>query len=516
MTLGTRIGASALSIMAALAAGEAAAQTLNAQLSSDIRSSRPGVNRDALSDMVALNVAEGLFAIGERGDIVPMLAESWTVSDDGTVYTFALREGRSFHNGAPVTADLVKQSWEAMLAAPDFNCAGFFDGSRGAAVTSIEAPDAQTVVISLAEPDAMFLKHAAQSQCGGMAVTHPDSFTADGDWDHPVGTGPFVFAEWRRGQNVTLEKFADYLPLAGEIDGFAGHKEALVETVNLVVTPDRATAVAALRGGDLDVVPYLSTAEAAELQEEEGFVVKSAPHGGMITLLMQTEDPLLSSTEMRQAVAKSLDIPQLVDVATNGLGTPNASLVPISSIYHSEVHDQGVGYAPGDVPALLDAAGYDGQELVIQTNRRNPINENVAVLAQAMLQMAGINARIEVLEWATQLDRFRSGSFQMSAFNYSNRADPVLAYSAVVDSKTDRGSAIWDDPRAIELVDETLQTPDGEARQALFDQLHELYLEQMPFVMLANNLTVSVNADYVQGYSGWNGFARLWGVSVEK
>jgi peptide/nickel transport system substrate-binding protein len=516
MKIGNWFRASTFGFMAVLAAGGATAETLNVQLASDIRSSRPGVNRDSLSDMVVLNVAEGLFAIGERGDIVPMLAESWTVSGDGTVYTFTLREGRVFHNGAPVTAERVKQSWEAMLAAPDFNCAGFFDGSRGAAILSIKAPDAQTVEITLEQPDAMFLKNAAQSQCGGMAVTHPDSFAADGSWDRPVGTGPFIFAEWRRGQNVKLEKFADYQPLEGQINGFAGHKEALVDTVNLVVTPDRATAVAALRGGDLDVVPYLSTSEAAALKDEEGFEVKSAPHGGMITLLMQTEDPVLSSTEMRMAVAKALDIPQLVDVATNGLGTPNASLVPISSIYHSEVQERAITYAPDEVPALLEAAGYGGEELVIQTNRRNPINENVAVLAQAMLQVAGINARIEVLEWATQLDRFRSGGFQMSAFNYSNRDDPVLAYSAVVDSKENRGSAIWDDPRAIDLVAKTLQTPDGEARQALFDELHTLYLEQMPFVMLANNLNVSVNAAYVQGYSTWNGFARLWGVSVEK
>ncbi|WP_010140195.1 ABC transporter substrate-binding protein [Oceanicola sp. S124] len=511
-----RLALPLLALACALGAGGAVAETLNVQLASDIRSSRPGVNRDALSDNVALSVGEGLVAFGEGGNILPMLAESWTVSEDGTVYTFTLREGRTFHNGAEVTAELVKQSWEATMAAPEFNCAGFFDGTRGARVTGIEAPDARTVVITLDQPEAMFLKNTAQSQCGGMAITHPDSFAADGTWDHPVGTGPFTFGEWRRGQSVVLEKYADYQPLDGGIDGFGGHKEALVDTVNLVVTPDRATAIAALRSGDLDVVPFLSTSEAAELTADPDFEVKSSPHGGMITLLMQTADPVLSSTEMRMAVAKALDIPQLVEVATDGLGTPNASLVPEGSVYHSAVHDEGIAYAPDEVPALLEAAGYDGQELVIQTNRRNPINENVAVLSQAMLQMAGINSRIEVLEWATQLDRFRSGSFQMSAFNYSNRADPVLAYSAVTASKEDRGSAIWDDPRAIELVAEATSTPDGEARQAIFDELHQLYLQQMPFVMLANNLTVSVNASYVQDYSTWNGFARFWGVSVDR
>ncbi|MEJ8473773.1 ABC transporter substrate-binding protein [Roseibium algae] len=499
-----------------LCASTAVADTLNVQLSADIRSSRPGVNRDALSDSMALNVSEGLVAFGQRGNIVPMLAQEWTVAEDGKVYTFTLREGRTFHNGAPVTADLVKQSWEALLAAPKFNCASYFNGGRGAAVTSVEAPDDRTVVITLDKPNAMFLKYTAQSQCGGMAIMHPDSFDADGKWDHPVGTGPFVFGEWKRGQSLHLTKFADYVPLEGEIDGYAGRKEVLVDDINLVVTPDRATAVAALRSGDLDIVPFLSTSKASELSSDPAFKVQSAPHGGMITLLLQTADPVLSSPEMRLAIVKALDIPELVDVATHGLGVPNASLVPLGSIYHSKVQDERVSYAPDKVPALLKAAGYEGQELVIQTNRRNPINENVAVIAQAMLQMAGINTRIEVLEWATQLDRFRNGGFQMSAFNYSNRADPVLAYSAVVASKEDRGSAIWDDPKAIELVKEVLQTPDGDARQALFDQLHKLYLAQMPFVMLANNLDVSVSAAYVQNYTTWNGFARLWGVSLKK
>lgn len=516
MTFANRLTPTLIAALAVLGAGSAAAETLKVQLSSDIRSSRPGVNRDALSDMVAMNVGEGLVAFGERGDIVPMLAESWTVSQDGTVYTFKLRPGRLFHDGTPVTAEAVKASWESLLAAPEFNCTGFFDGSRGAAITGIAAPSPDTVVITLDKPEAMFLKYGAQSQCGGMAIMAASSFAADGSWDHPVGTGPFAFGTWKRGQSLELTRFAEYQPLEGEKDGFAGHKEALVDTVDLIVTPDRATAVAALRSGDLDVVPYLSTSEVSELKDDPAFTVKSAPHGGMITLLLQTADPVLSAPEMRMAIAKALDIPQLVDVATNGLGTPNASLVPVGSYYYDEVQAQGVAYAPGEVPALLKAAGYGGQEILIQTNRRNPINENVAVLAQAMLQMVGINAKIEVLEWATQLDKFRSGGFQMSAFNYSNRADPVLAYSAVVGSKEDRGSAIWDDPQAITLVEQVMQTPDGGERQALFDQLHALYLEQMPFIMLANNLDVSVSASYVQGYATWNGFARLWGVSVEK
>lgn len=499
----TLLGATALS-----------AQTLNVQISADIRSSQPGVNRDSLSDSVVLNVGEGLVAFGEGGEVRPMLAESWTVSEDGRVYSFDLRDDVVFHNGAHLTADTVKQSWEALMAAPEFNCASYFDGSRGAAVEKIEAPDEDTVVFTLDKADAMFLKYAAQSQCGGMAIMHPDSYAEDGSWDHPVGTGPFMFEDWMRGERIHLAKFTDYQPQGEAIDGYAGRKEVLIDDVNLIVTPDKSTAVAALRSGDLDILPYLPPGEAAELMDESGFQVVAEPHGGMITLLMQTTDPVLSSPEMRMAIAKALDVPQIVEAATHGMGVPNASLVSTASAYHDGVQDKQIAYAPQEVAALLDAAGYGGEEIVIQTNRRNPINENVAVIAQAMLQASGINARIEVLEWATQLDRFRNGKFQLSAFNYSNRDDPALAYSAIIGSKDERGSVIWDNPEAIELLQKALQTPDGEDRQAVFDQLHELFLTDVPMLMLSNGLDVSVAAEHVTGYRTWNGFTRLWGVGV--
>lgn len=497
-----------------LAATTLSAETLDVQISADIRSSQPGVNRDALSDSVVLNVGEGLVAFGENGEIRPMLAESWTVSEDGESYTFKLREDVPFHNGATLTSEVVKQSWETLMEAPEFNCVSYFDGSRGPAIEAIETPAKNTVVFKLTEPDAMFLKYAAQSQCGGMAIMHPDSYAEDGSWDHPIGTGPFVFDEWVRGERIHLTKFEDYQPQGEKIDGYAGRKEVLVEDVNLIVTPDKSTAVAALRSGDLDILPYLPPGEAAELMEKPGFHVVAEPHGGMITILMQTADPVLSSPEMRLAIAKALDIPQIVEAALHGLGTPNASLVSIASVYHDDVQGKRIDYAPQEVPALLEAAGYTGEEIVIQTNRRNPINEEVAVISQAMLQASGINVRIEVLEWATQLDRFRNGKFQLSAFNYSNRADPALAYSAVTASKEERGSAIWDNPDAIGMLKEVLQTPDGEERQALFDQMHELFLTDVPMLMLANGLDVSVAAEHVTGYRTWNGFTRLWGVDV--
>ncbi|MAN76558.1 MAG: ABC transporter substrate-binding protein [Rhizobiales bacterium] len=508
-----------LPVAATLAAAFAPAvyaSTLNVQLSADIRSSHPGVNRDAITDSVMLNVVEGLVAADEGGVIKPMLASDWTVSDDGTVYTFSLRDDVVFHNGAPMTADEVKWTWDTVLGNPEYACTTFFDGSRGSAIESVEIIDPLTVEFTLSEPNALFLTYMAQSQCASNGILHPDSFNEDGSWNKPIATGPFLFGEWLRGESVTLEKFDDYAITGEEIDGYGGRKEVLVDEVKLVVVPDNASAVAALRSGNLHVLPYLPPSEASELRADPNFTLVAAPHGGLITFLFQTEDAIMSNVDMRRAVAHALDIPGIVAAVTYGLGIPNPSLVSVGSAFHTELHDQGFEYNPEMAASLLAEAGYNGEEIVIQTNRRSAISYDAAVIAQAMLQASGINATIEVLEWATQLDRFNSGNYQAMAFNYSNRADPALAYSAVLASKEDRANAIWDNPEAIALLDDLLQTAEPAERQALFDQLHEQFIEDVPLLMLANGLDVGVSSANVEGYRTWQGFARLWGVSLNE
>ncbi|AYM09067.1 ABC transporter substrate-binding protein [Agrobacterium tumefaciens] len=491
--------------------GLAAANTLNVQITADIRSSQPGINRDAGTDSVMLNVVEGLVAAGEKGEIRPMLAKEWAVSDDGKTYTFTLRDGVKFHNGKTMTATDVQWSLEKLIRDPEFSCKTFFDGSRDAKVETIEAKD-NTVVVTLDRPNAMFLNYMAQAQCGSTGIVHRASFGDDGKWKAPIATGPFEFGEWKRGQGLTLEKFADYSISGEQPDGYGGRKEVLVDEVKYVVVPDTATAVAGLKSGALDVLPYLPPGEAAKLKDEKDFTIVAAPHGGLVTMLFQTADPLMSKVEMRQAVIAALDTPQIVDSVTYGLGIPNNSLVASDSLYHTAAQDKGYTYDPDAVKALLAKAGYKGEKINILTNRRSAINYDTAIIAQAMLQSAGINAEIEVLEWASQLDRFNSGKYQIMAFNYSNRTDPALAYQTVVGSKAKKANAVWDDADVSKLVNQALQETDQAKRQAIFDDLHARFLEQAPLVMLANGLDVGVSGPKVKGYRTWQGFARFWGV----
>ncbi|WP_151719731.1 ABC transporter substrate-binding protein [Gemmobacter serpentinus] len=513
MSSATRLTAHILPFALALWPGLALAEPLKVQLNADIRSNQPGVNRDAGSDSVMMNVVEGLVTQGDGGRIVPALAESWTVSEDGTRYAFTLRDGVTFHNGEPLTADAVKWSLEKMLGDENFPCRNFFDGSRGAKITEIAAPDARTVTLTLETPNALLLPLMAQTQCGGMGIVAQASYNADGSWKSPIGTGPFAFGAWKRGESIQLIKYAGYVPHGDAPDGFGGRKEALVDEVNFLVVPDISTAIAGLESGALDILPYISPTEGAKLRDEKGLAITAEPHGGIVTMLFQTDDPLMSNLALRKAFVAALDMPGLVDAIMGGLTTPNNSLVASKSSYHGDVQKQGYSYDPAAVPALLAEAGYKGEKITILTNRRSAINFDTAMIAQAMLQAVGINAEIEVLDWATQLDRFNSGNYQVMAFNYSNRADPALAFQAVTGSKAENANAIWDNDEVTALVAQVTAEADPAKRQALFDTLHQRFLAELPLVMLTNSLDVSAARPGIEGYRTLQGIVRLWGVS---
>lgn len=511
-------------LVAAIAAclwptGAAAAQpsgTLRVQLNADIRSTTPGSNRDFNTDAVVLHAVEGLVAYRENGSVGPLLAESVTLSDDARTYTFELRDGVTFHNGAPLTSKEVLWSLNRYLdKATEWRCLPDFDGSNGAKIEAIEAPDEKTVTIRISEPSALFLGSLARIDCGMAGILHPASVKADGTWDKPIGTGPFTFEGRTPGQSVTLKAFPGYAALPGERDGYTGNKAPLVETVEFVVVPDDSAAKAALLAGDLDVLPDISNSAQKELEANDAVKVMTSQTMGTNVILFQTTDPLLGKVKLRQAIAAALDIPQIVAAVTEGNAAANNSLVPNTSPYYGAVEKQGFKYDPAKAKALLAEAGYNGEEIVLITNQRYTSSYDTAVFAQAMLQAAGINARLEVLEWGTQLDAYTAGKYQMMAFPYSARLDPALSFDAVMGDKKKQPRKVWDNPEAQKLLDEAKHVSDEARRQELFDQLHEMAIAEVPLVMLYNGTEVGAVAKNVEGYKPWPAaIPRLFGVSV--
>ncbi|WP_256987894.1 ABC transporter substrate-binding protein [Bordetella genomosp. 9] len=488
---------------------------LRVAMTADIRSTEPGVNRDANSDMVVMHIVEGLVAFGEHAEIKPLLAKSYAISDDGKTYTFTLRDGVTFQNGAPLAAQDVVWSWNYFMNPKTaWRCHGDFDGSGGAKVTSVDAPDPHTVVYHLEKPYGLFLGSLARPDCAGSGVVHRDSVNPDGTWNKPIGTGPFMLNEWKRGQYISLVKNPHYANQGGKLDGFTGSKRPLVDEVRFMIVPDDATAKAGLQRGDVDIIQDLSYSDVKTMQAVKGVKVATSPVMSLTALLMQTRDPLLSNVKLRQAIVHAIDAGQLVAAVGDGLMQPSTSMVPLISSYYDKTQQEAWKYDPALAQKLVRESGYKGQELVMMATKRYPETYSSGVIIQAMLQAVGINARLEVQEWASQLDRYNSGKYQMMVFPYSARLDPSLNYEMMAGNKDKQPRKVWDDPKALALIDSSSQITDTAQRQAQFDELHKLFLADAPMMPLFNGLDVGAFRDTVQGYTPWAlKRARVWEVS---
>jgi peptide/nickel transport system substrate-binding protein len=513
----TMVGLVALLATLAATAHANAETLLRTRLNADIRSTDPGTNRDANTDGVMAHVVEGLVAFREDTSIGPMLAESWTVSNEGKTYAFRLRQGVKFHNGTVMTVDDVVWSLKRWLdPATQWRCLSEFSANGIARIEQIEAPDAQTVVVRLDQPTALFLPTLARPDCGQTAIVHRDSVGPDGKWIAPIGTGPFKLAAWKRGQYIDLVRFDGYAARSEPRNGYTGAKIAEVDRVRFNIIPDSSAAKAGLLSGSLDAINSLAIPDLEDLKSRPDVQLSITPALGLTGILFQTRDPLLKDVRIRRAIALCLDTTQIVDSVMQGTARPNNSALPIGSPFYGEVQAHGYTQNIAEAKKLLAEAGYHGQPIKLIANKRYSYVFDSAVLVQAMAQAVGINIDIEVLDWAAQLDRYNRGDYQSMSFVYSARLDASLSFEMLTGPKASQPRKVWDNPEAQELLRQSMMIDDPAKRQALFDEMHRRFIEDVPMIVLFNGAELAALRKNVKGYAGWlYPQPRFWGVSIQ-
>src|SRR3954470_14037921 len=208
----------------------------------------------AIDEIVYANIFEGLTRIGAHGEVLPDLAESWTVSDDGKVYTFKLHTGVKFHDGTTFNANDVKFSLDRARADNSTNA----QKTLFAAIDSVEVADPATVKVTLKNPQGSFLYNMGW---GDAVIVAPE--TAETNKDKPVGTGPFKFDHWNKGSEITIVR----------ADGYWG-APVFLDKAEFRVVPDAAAAVPALLAGDVQAFPNFPAGDALpQIQSDPRFKV---------------------------------------------------------------------------------------------------------------------------------------------------------------------------------------------------------------------------------------------------
>lgn len=498
--------------------GLSSARDLTVAQNTDLRSNIPGVNREGQTDAIMSHIVEGLVGYADNGEVKPLLAKSFQVSGDGLTYAFKLRSEVKFHNGKPLTAEDVAWNWTRYLKPETrWSCLADFSGTGPAPVTAVKAIDPGTLEITLQKPSGVFLGLMSRPECGYTGIISPESVAADGSFVKPIGTGPFMWNEWKKGEYVHLKKFADYVSPAndGKPDGLVGSKRPLVDGLKFMAIPDASTIKAGLESGVLDTAE-ISPDLIPEFKSNAKIQLIVAKNNGKNLFYIQTRDKVLSNPGVRRAMAMALDLDELVAAASNGTGEPNGSMVPRNSIYYSETQKKRPAYDVAAAKKELAAAGYKGEPIAIIANKRGNVPSfPAAVMAQAMMQQAGLNIQIEVLDYATQVDRRRSGKYQVISQSVAPRLDPALVYAFYVGDKDKNASLMWDNPRAIELMKAAYVEADQAKRQKIFDEFHELMSKDMPGIFLYDMVDIWGASKKLKGLPVWQSNARLWEVSVD-
>ncbi|RWO48904.1 MAG: ABC transporter substrate-binding protein [Mesorhizobium sp.] len=338
----------------------------------------------AIDEVLYANVFEGLTRIGPNGEVLPALAESWTVSDDGKVYTFKLHSGVKFHDGTDFNADDVKFSLDRARADNSVNAQkGLF-----AAIDTVEMVDPATVRITLKNPQSSFLYNMGW---GDAVIVAPE--TADTNKDTPVGTGPFKFQTWAKGSSITLIKS----------DAYWGAPVSLDKAEFRIVT-DAAAAVPALLSGDVQAFPFFDPDSVAQIQGDPRFKVVIGATEGETILSMNNKKSPFDRLQVRQAISFALDRKAIIDGASAGLGVPigshmspaNKAYVDLTGLYPHNVEK---------ARELLKEAGLENGFKATLKLPPPPYARLGGEIIASQLRDVGIDLQIVPVEWAQWLDQ---------------------------------------------------------------------------------------------------------------
>ncbi|HEM7852756.1 TPA: ABC transporter substrate-binding protein [Burkholderia multivorans] len=492
--------------------------TLTLSLNADIRSTEPGMSPDDPTGIVLAQILEGLVAQAADGSVKPMLADSIDVSPDAKTYTFALRKGVTFHDGTPLNASVVAWNWKRYLDPKTrWSCRSYFDGSQSIKIDSVDVVDANHVRFTLAAPSRQLLPMMARTECDQSAIVSPASVDATGNWLKPYGTGPYMLQTWNKGQSITLKRFAGYKPASGPPDGYAGDKTAYIDTVRFLVIPDESATKAALQSGSIDIWYSMNAELAADLKDDPSLRITSAPGLGPLILLLQTADPVMKDVRIRRALAMAIDAAGISQVSSQGLAPVDGSLVTPTSRYYKGDMLKRIPYDITGARKLLSEAGYHGQPIAITTNTRFKSMYDTALAVQAMAQQAGLNVTVKPLEFASMLNDFFGGHYQVMTFSLAAALDPTFTYDRFIGDKTKQASKVWDSAEARNGLAKLLNANSDADKQAAFVQLHDLMLRDVPIIGLtAGSVTAGANKR-VLGFAAWPGRRpRLWGIKLAK
>ena len=415
----------------------------------------------------------------------PALATDWEISEDGTVYTFTLREGVTFHDGTPFNAEAVKFNFDRMLDenhpyhdTGPFPLAFFFS-----AVETTEVVDDMTVKFTLNAPYAPFLSNLAYPT--GLIVS-PEAVKAGGaDFGrNPVGTGPFKFVEWQSNERVVVDRYDDYW----------GDAAGLQAVVFRPIT-DANTRVAEMLAGGIDMMVEVPPTSMGQFEGDDYTVHEQAgPH--VWFLILNAKEGPFADMKVRQAANYAINKEAIVNDVLEGTATVAAGPTPPAFAWAYNEELDPYPYDPEKAKQLIAEAGAEGAELTFYVTEGgsgmlDPVPMGTAI--QADLEAVGFDVTIETYEWNTFLGEVNpglEGKADMAEMAWMTNDPDTLPYLALrSEAWPDQGgfnSGYYANEKVDELLENARTATDQDERAELYREMQAIVQEEAPWVFIAN------------------------------
>lgn len=369
-------------------------------MTQDLASLDPHVDTDAGTRDVVFNLYEGLVKPTSDGGFIAAVASDYTISDDAKTYTFTLRDGITFHDGTPVTIEDVKYSIDRYAEIQGESSA------FSSLVDSVEVQDDKTLVVNLKESYSEFLPMMT------IAIIPQSNEDPAGN---PIGTGPFKYVSYTPGQNLELKKY----------DGYWQEGVPSLDSVEFKFIADVDTAFVELQAGTIDILKYLTSAQAETLGDDYN-IVQGSMNLVHAMYLNSAYEPL-SKTEVRQALCYAVDRDAINNFIFGGKSHIIGShMIPAMSKYYEPEAETVYSYDPEKAKELLADAGYaDGFDLEITVPSSYSQHVDSAQIIADELSQVGINVTLNQVEWSTWLqDVYKGGNFQATVIGFDGTLAP--------------------------------------------------------------------------------------------
>ncbi len=446
-------------------------------------------------------------------ELQPGLATSWSASPDGKTWTFKLRQGVKFHDGTAFDANAVKfnvDRWWDKANPNGYRNAGktyeiweqIFGGSKGepnSLLQNLVVPDQSTIQFVLKQPFAAFPSTIAS---GYFGIASPTAIQKAGaSYGTPaagaVGTGAFVFKEWRSGDRIVLEKNPNYWNA-----GFPKSNQLVMRFIT-----DPAARLAQLRAGQLDFTVDLAPDQKAEIDRDSNLTAVSRPSFNVGYLALNPTDKPLSDVRVRQAIAHAINRPAIVKAFWGDLAESTPHFVPSTLAWAQSPALKDYDYNPQKAKELLRQAGYpNGFEMDLWympvSRPYFPTPKPIAEAFAADLNAVGIRASLKTKDWTAYIaDRIKPPGYQSFMMGWTgDYGDPDTFYYPHFGIGGTKDIGNWKNDRILQALDQARLTADQSARSKLYAEVDEILHREVVRLPIVHSKPLLVSRKSINGW----------------